>query len=55
MKTEITYTNAGGGTVLWSQADGWKCLGCGDTATPQGKWGTARDANDHASQCRAQD
>lgn len=52
MKDKITYTTAGGGTVIWEN-NAWSCRACGDTAN--GKWGTPRDANDHARGCQARD
>lgn len=52
VKDEITYTTAGGGTVTWRNG-AWNCKACGDDGT--GKFGTSRDANDHARACQARD
>lgn len=53
MKDKITYTTAGGGTVVWEESRGWDCKACGDGGS--GKWASYRLANDHARECQARD
>ncbi|MFI6296899.1 hypothetical protein ACIBEJ_35280 [Nonomuraea sp. NPDC050790] len=52
MKDQITYTTAGGGTVVWKQDDDrgqWECKACGSSD----RRAYAYEANEHASRCWA--
>ncbi|WP_157253244.1 hypothetical protein [Nonomuraea typhae] len=53
MKNEITFTTAGGGTVVWKwhnddSGGRWVCQACGDKG-----WGYDTEANKHAGGCWA--
>lgn len=47
------YLTKGGSTVIVSKGYFWRCLGCDATGNSLRSSNARRDANDHASACRA--